>query len=145
MRLLVTVLLASLGFTAHSPVSATPSPWRDGKYELIREQGRTGILTLHTVSEGRATFSLEVVTCNPRCGDELAVNHLGVIENESIALTGASGTYVSANEEDGDLGHCVLRFSLKPQTVRIEQSGTCWWFGVGVGVSGTYRARDSEP
>jgi hypothetical protein len=138
MRLLFVVLLG-IQISIATPARASESGWKIGEYKLVNGQASASTLNIQSVEPNRFRFSLVALSCVNGCGDpENEMNNNGIVEDGSADIKGDSGTYTSANEEDDDLGHCVLHFKLKQTTVTVRQAGNCWWFGVGVNASGTY-------
>ena len=95
------------------------------------------------MAKDHAEFRLEV-TWNPIVDDDGGRTHNGVIEEGVVKTSRNKGRYISSNEEDGDLGHCVIDFTFKEKEVVLSQKGKCWWFGVNVNASGLYRMVEGD-
>jgi hypothetical protein len=140
--LAVVLILHALALVAPGAI-AQPPLWQNGDYQLVRANGRTGTLTIHSASRHQATFSMDVTACMHSCGTDAAVNHVAGIERGMIEVRGSRGVFAASgpdeNSKSPDLGVCKLAFVRRStNTISVVQSGECWWFGQGVDVSGTY-------
>ena len=135
--------IAWLALLVPSCLLAAPKEWKVGTYKLQAEPYDSGNLTLLQSKGKSRKFRLDVVQCVDYCGTDAAVNHVGDIENGKLVIHGRSAVYTSSGEDgqadDPDLGICRIDFTqLSAKSLRLTQSGNCWWFGQGVGVSGIY-------
>ena len=120
------------------------SSWPIGTYVLERAKGGdSGTLIIHSVDTKTATFSIESLSCRRDCQTDTPLANIGNIDKGAIEITGRSGRYRSAGPDEktqaAELGICVLQFSLKRKAITVSQLSNCWWFGMGVYMSGTYK------
>ena len=125
------------------PVQARPS-WPIGTYVLEGAQkGDSGTLIIHSSDTKSTSFSIEFASCRKDCETDAPYVNIGVIEKDTVKISGRSGRYRSAGPDEEtqapELGICVLQFSLERHAITVTQLSTCWWFGMGVYVSGTYK------
>ena len=133
---IVALLLLSVGASAQT----RSNQWTVGTYKLPKESPTPGTLTIRSVHFDTVEFDLIATKCIQQCDDEAqSVNNYGQIDRGTMRITGSSGTYVSSEDEDDVLGHCVLHFTRTRYAITVRQASRCWWFGDRVEVSGTYR------
>jgi len=148
MRLPHLIPIASLLAFLVAPLEAK-SPWESGTYVLAGGKWDVGVLTIHESETETATFSIETSNCLGRCGTDRSVNHVGGIDQGTMEILGSGGRYRSAGPDEEtqapELGICVLQFAkLNRHSIKVTQLGSCWWFGQGVSVSGTYKLKPSH-
>ena len=138
--------MSSIGvlLALQAPALEAKSPWRTGTYTLSGEKWDQGTLTIHALDAKTATFSIETARCRRDCETDTPMANVGSVEVASMEISGTTGTYKSAGPSEApqapDLGICVLRFSsVNRRTIKVTQLSNCWWFGLGVYVSGTYK------
>ena len=136
-----------LAIPAHS--LDAKSPWQTGTYVLACSKWDSGVLTIHASEAERATFSIETSNCFGHCGTDRSINHVGGIDQDTMEIMGTVGRYRSAGPDEEtqapELGICVLQFAkLNSHIIKVTQLGSCWWFGQGVSVSGTYKLKTSH-
>jgi hypothetical protein len=143
--------LRSIGWLAlltPSLLLAAQSSWKVGTYKLQTDRHNSGLLTLSQLNGKSGSFSLDVVLCMNYCGTDSAINHVGEVENGKMAIRGRFATYMSSGleGEKPDLGICRIDFKQNSvNSIRLKQSGNCWWFGEGVNVSGIYIFEATSP
>lgn len=120
------------------------SSWPIGTYVLDGvKRGDSGTLTIHSSDTKTATFSIEAFSCRRDCETDTPYANIGNIDRGTIEIAGKSGRYRSAGPDEktqaADLGICELQFTLERHAITVTQSRICWWFGMGVYVSGTYK------
>lgn len=125
------------------PVEARSS-WPIGTYVLEGAKGGdSGTLIIHSSKSKSATFSIMSLSCRRDCETDTPYANVGNIDQGTIEISGRSGRYRSAGPDEetqaAELGICVLQFSLERNAITVTQLSNCWWFGMGVYVSGTYK------
>lgn len=142
MRRSIALSIVALMLLQVLPIQAR-SYWPTGTYVLNGTKGNSGTLIIHSSDTKTATFSIETATCRRDCETDTPYANVGTIDQGTMKVRGDSGRYRSAGPDEGtqaaDLGICVLQFSLKRNVITVNQLSNCWWFGMGVYVSGTYK------
>ncbi len=137
---LSSVLLA-IGLSFVASVAAASPHFSVGEYTRTGDPNY-GSLTITDTS--RTNFRFRLLALRQFADDpDGGLTRNGEIEEGEAIISGASAVYRSANEEDKELGTCILTFRQSGKAIVVTESGTCWWFGVGVNASGKYRAAET--